>query len=329
MRTTLFFFAMLAGITASAQVTNVAPISANYATKTVSFRVWWNAGSRNDTHLSKVWVWVDYIQINSNNTTSGNTWARATVGTISGGTTIFDGSNRKGFWLEGNASTNYSATLTVQLTNVPNKFNWCAYVSDYPPNAASYSGGTYTLKGTKPFLINAAEVNSNKFSGVINSLTDATGCPGGVGRDVVHNGGTCAPGLTAVGSYCRNLAADGASTNTSCGIEVKTSNSTLVTGCPSGWSIANIAQLECMRANLSAFGIISGSELTSIETFNVGHISMKGYCESGSARYRWMSNPKYHPDLCGASCNKYCVNYHVRYYADCEITSMAPVKCVR
>ncbi|MDR2802543.1 MAG: hypothetical protein LBB31_04920, partial [Prevotellaceae bacterium] len=63
MRTKFFFFAMFASITASAQVTHVEPVGANYATSTVLFRVWWNAGSRDATHLSKVWIWVDYIQV--------------------------------------------------------------------------------------------------------------------------------------------------------------------------------------------------------------------------------------------------------------------------
>jgi uncharacterized protein (TIGR02145 family) len=155
MKKNFFLFAILVGVTANAQVTHVEPVGANYSTKTVSFRVWWNAGSRDATHLSKVWVWVDYIAVNSNNTTSGNTWTRATVGTITGGTTSYDGDNRKGFWLEGNASTNYSATLTVQLTNVPNKFNWCAYISDYPPNVTA-KNGTYTFKGTPPFTLIAS-----------------------------------------------------------------------------------------------------------------------------------------------------------------------------
>ncbi|MDR0694507.1 MAG: hypothetical protein LBF81_04305, partial [Prevotellaceae bacterium] len=184
MRTKIFFFAMLASITASAQVTNVEPVGANYANKTVSFRVWWNAGSRDATHLSKIWVWVDYLTVNNNNTTSGNTWTRATVGTISPATGIsYDGSNRNGFWLEGNASANYSATLTVQLTNVPAKFNWCAYVSDYPPNA-TINNGTYTLKGSPPFKItyngsSYTETFGKSFTlGCIASLTDATGCPG-------------------------------------------------------------------------------------------------------------------------------------------------------
>jgi uncharacterized protein (TIGR02145 family) len=188
MKQFFFFFSMLASITASAQVTNVAPVGANYANKTVSFRVWWNAGSRNATHLAKVWVWVDYIQVNNNNTTSGNTWTRATVGTVSGGVTSYDGSNRKGFWLEGNASTNYSGTLTVQLTNVPDKFNWCAYVSDFPPNV-TINNGTYTFKGTPPFTLIAANGTTTQtvtgktlLTSALNiipaTIRDKTECPG-------------------------------------------------------------------------------------------------------------------------------------------------------
>ena len=185
MRTKIFLFAMLASVTASAQVTHVEPTGANYTNKTVSFRVWWNAGSRDATHLSKVWVWVDYITVNSDNTTSGNTWTRATVGTISGGVTSYDGANRKGFWLEGNASINYSATLTVQLDNVPAKFNWCAYISDYPPNVM-LDEGVYTFKGTTDFLVsNPAKTLTTKTIAKSNltvnsatTFTDATGCPG-------------------------------------------------------------------------------------------------------------------------------------------------------
>jgi uncharacterized protein (TIGR02145 family) len=187
MKKTFFFFAMLASVAASAQVTNVEPIGANYANKTVSFRVWWNAGSRNATHLAKVWVWVDYITVNSNNTTSGNTWTRATVGTVSGGITSYDGTNRKGFWLEGNASTNYSATLTVQLTNVSDKFNWCTYASDYPPNVTA-NNSTYTFKGTPPFTLIAANGTTQTVTGktlATSALTitpttikDKTECPG-------------------------------------------------------------------------------------------------------------------------------------------------------
>jgi hypothetical protein len=186
MKKTFFFFAMFASVAASAQVTHVEPVGANYANQTVSFRVWWNAGSRDATHLSKVWVWVDYIQVNANNTTSGNTWTRATVGSVSGGTTSFDGSNRKGFWLEGNATTNYSATLTVKLTNVPTKFNWCAYVSDYPPNV-TVNNGTYTFKGTPPFTLSNGTVTqtvsgktltASALTVIPTTIRDKTECPG-------------------------------------------------------------------------------------------------------------------------------------------------------
>ncbi|MDR3133065.1 MAG: hypothetical protein LBU42_03455 [Prevotellaceae bacterium] len=187
MKKLFFLFAMLASIAASAQVTNVEPLGANYTDKTVSFRVWWNAGSRDATHLSKVWVWVDYITVNSNNTTSGNSWTRATTETVSGGVTSYDGSHRNGFWLEGNASTNYSATLTVQLTNVPAKFNWCAYVSDYPPNVTA-NNGIYTFHGTPPFTLTAADGATQTVAGTtlttsaltITPITirDKTACPG-------------------------------------------------------------------------------------------------------------------------------------------------------
>jgi hypothetical protein len=97
MKTKFSFLAMLVSVATSAQVTNVEPVGANYAAKTVSFRVWWSNGSRDVTHLSKVWVWVDYIAVNSNNTTSGN-WTRAAVLSASPATSItYDDSNRQGF----------------------------------------------------------------------------------------------------------------------------------------------------------------------------------------------------------------------------------------
>jgi uncharacterized protein (TIGR02145 family) len=188
MRTKIFLFAMLISVAASAQVTNVEPVGANYANSTVSFRVWWNAGSRNTTHLSKVWVWIDYITVNSDNTTSGNSWTRAAVSAASPTASVsYDGSNRKGFWLEGNSGS-YSATVTVQLTNVPAKFNWCAYVSDYPPNVTA-ANGTYTFKGTPPFTLIASNgTTSQTVTGTTlaasaltitpTTIRDKTECPG-------------------------------------------------------------------------------------------------------------------------------------------------------
>ncbi|MDR0693831.1 MAG: hypothetical protein LBF81_00830, partial [Prevotellaceae bacterium] len=189
MRTKIFFlFAMLVNIAANAQVTNVEPVGANYTDKTVSFRVWWNAGSRDATHLSKVWVWVDYIKVNADNTASGNTWTRAAVSAASPTASVsYDGSNRQGFWLQGN-SGNYSATVTVQLNIAETKFNWCAYVSDYPPNATA-ANGTYTFKGTPPFTliasngttqqtVNGTTLATSALTITPTTIKDKTECPG-------------------------------------------------------------------------------------------------------------------------------------------------------
>ncbi|MDR1405953.1 MAG: hypothetical protein LBI89_01960, partial [Prevotellaceae bacterium] len=155
MKKILFLLVMLAGVAANAQVTVVEPVGADYATKTVSFRVRWNAGTRDATHLSKVWVWVDYITVNSNNTTSGNSWTRAAVSAASPTASVsYDGSSRQGFWLQGNAGS-YSATVTVRLNVTAARFNWCAYASDFPPNV-TVTNGTYTFKGTPPFRLIAS-----------------------------------------------------------------------------------------------------------------------------------------------------------------------------
>jgi hypothetical protein len=75
----------------------------------------------------------------------------------------------------------------VQLTNVPAKFNWCAYVSDYPPNVTA-NNGTYTFKGTPPFTLIASNGATQIVTGktlTTSALTitpttirDKTECPG-------------------------------------------------------------------------------------------------------------------------------------------------------
>ncbi|MDR3132838.1 MAG: hypothetical protein LBU42_02295 [Prevotellaceae bacterium] len=187
MKKFFFLLAMLTSVAASAQVTHVEPVGADYTNQTVIFRVWWNAGSRDATHLSKVWVWVDYIEINNNNTTSGNTWTRAAVSAASPTASIsYDGSNRQGFWLQGNSGS-YSATVTVRLNITESNFDWCAYVSDYPPNVTANSG-VYTLRGTPPFTLTASNGAIQPVTGTtltISALTitpvtirDKTACPG-------------------------------------------------------------------------------------------------------------------------------------------------------
>ncbi|MDR2436901.1 MAG: hypothetical protein LBD17_02345, partial [Endomicrobium sp.] len=60
-----------------------------------------------------------------------------------------------GFYLAGNPSGAFNATVTVTLAApADTKFNACVYASDYPPNATQQSGGGYALRGTPPFIIN-------------------------------------------------------------------------------------------------------------------------------------------------------------------------------
>jgi hypothetical protein len=183
MKKLFFFFAMLVGITASAQTgITVMPINADYPNQTVRFSVSWLNSSRTGTHNSKVWVFIDYRTV-MNNVPSGS-WTRALISgtpTATTGTSSLETGNDKGFWLQGTSGSSgtYNATVTVKLSGVPAKFNWCAYVTDYPPNA-TINNGTYTLKGSSPFTINTSITESGKtYSGVcITTLTDATGCPG-------------------------------------------------------------------------------------------------------------------------------------------------------
>ncbi|MDR0581399.1 MAG: hypothetical protein LBG31_00375 [Prevotellaceae bacterium] len=136
-----------------------------------------------DSHRNKVWLFVDFQPVISP-TQKGN-WQPATItGTVQKTAgTVSEQSNR-GFFLEG-TTTNFSATVTVQLSNINDPFNWCAYASDYPPNV-TLDEGTYTFKGTTDFIVSshAQPVTTKtiaRTSLTVNSsstFTDATGCPG-------------------------------------------------------------------------------------------------------------------------------------------------------
>jgi hypothetical protein len=341
MKKIIFLSAMFASIATSAQTLNIKITNIDYSTKMVMCDLSWTA--RDDKHRADVWVFVDYIEISDNTTTGG--WkpaaingATVTTKTIGNATASTVSGNTRGVWIK---SPTYGAAFTgqiaVQLGNIPDKFKACAYASDYPPNAASYNGGTYTLRGTQPFTItgNGTIQNGNKYVGTtITSMTDATGCPGGVGRDIVHNGGTCAPGLTAVGGYCRDLAADGASTNVSCGFEVKLANSTIGAGCPSGWSIARMNQLGCMRGKNTEFGITE-PYYRSDETTGAGHKIQQTYCTNCYAILVWWSYDANDWGWCSTSCG-YCVNGQVQWHGICDGSGIGTVgdipqvvKCIR
>jgi hypothetical protein len=183
MKKLFFLFAMLTSVATTAQTTvQIMPVSATYtSTPTIQFQVSWTAQTATN-HRNKVWVFVDFQPVISS--TQKGAWQPATItGTVQKTAgTISEQSNR-GFFLEG-TTTNFSSTVTVQLSNIgATQFNWCAYGSDYPPNATITAAG-YQLKGAPPFSITynngSSTITDDKtFSlGCINTLTDATGCPG-------------------------------------------------------------------------------------------------------------------------------------------------------
>ncbi|MDR3134282.1 MAG: hypothetical protein LBU42_09760 [Prevotellaceae bacterium] len=251
MKTILFFFAMLISVAANATV-KITPLSTDYSTNKVTFKVeWTNIPSA--PYNNRVWVWIDFCPVTG--TTPANSFSTATVSnpTKTEGNGTVTNATARGFFIE-YAATNAGTTVTATLSNAPNapeKFNWCTYGSDYPPNAISYNNGSYTFKGTKPFIVNDTTVNDDKYAvTTITALTDATGCPGGVGRDEVHNDGNCLPHLTVVGSYCRDLTDDNAIS--ACNIEWKKMGYEVVANysptnhkCPTGWRPAMYDDFKC------------------------------------------------------------------------------------
>jgi hypothetical protein len=202
MKKIIFLFVLLASMTASATVT-VTPLDVNYNTKTVTFSVSWTGSAANN----RVWVWIDFCPVSGVTPQSFST-ATITSPIKTGGNGTITGLNGRGFFIE-HGATNAGTTVTATLSNAPvGKFNWCAYGSDYPPNAKDNSSGGYTLRGTPPFLINGSIVwSANTYSGsVITALTDATGCPGvWCGRDGEAPGllNCCAYGTTNCSGTCK------------------------------------------------------------------------------------------------------------------------------
>jgi uncharacterized protein (TIGR02145 family) len=199
MKTKFFFFAMLVSIVASAQShINIQMIGATYtASPAVQFRISWSSVPTitGQTHNAKIWVWVDFLKVNADNTTAGNTWTRAEITATPAvtssptSTATLESGNNKGFWLNG-VTGSYSATITAALSNIPanTKFNWCAYTSDCPPNV-TLDNGTYTFKGTPPFTLIASNGTTTQIvsgktltASALNitptTIRDKTECPG-------------------------------------------------------------------------------------------------------------------------------------------------------
>ncbi|MDR2361611.1 MAG: hypothetical protein LBD91_02665, partial [Prevotellaceae bacterium] len=156
---------------------------ADYAVSTVTFRIYWDTQPDGDRHRDTVWLFVDYQPIAANG--SLGAWTPATLSSPSvspGAGAIVAGSlNGRGFYLDGAGINVFSSTVTVTLDGLSpgDRFNWCAYVTDYPPNA-TIGAGAYDLHGTPPFVVNGDTLGAGvrTYTGCITALTDLTGCPG-------------------------------------------------------------------------------------------------------------------------------------------------------
>ncbi|MDR0581710.1 MAG: hypothetical protein LBG31_01985 [Prevotellaceae bacterium] len=178
MKKILFLLALLASITASATVT-VTPLSVDYSTQKVTFSVSWTGTAAND----RVWIWIDFCPVTG---TSPGTYAQAVISGAAADAGSIDAAtlNGRGFYVTASPST-----VTATLNNAPaDKFNWCVYGSDAPPNVTA-ANGTYTLYGTPPFILTAAGSTATQTVAATSittsavtitpvTLTDQTGCPG-------------------------------------------------------------------------------------------------------------------------------------------------------
>ncbi len=182
----LLFAVLFAQASYAASCVSVKQVSANYATKQVTFDVVWSTCT--GTHNYKTWVIVDYRTVNANGTKG--VWTRAAISGTSVGTLV---SASKGVWVTGSASKTQRVTFT--LSGMPARYDWCANALDYPPQAIM-SNGTYTLKGTSPFTINGSTTlgaNVKTYTGAcVTSVTDVTNNPEGVGTNPACTAGAMA-----------------------------------------------------------------------------------------------------------------------------------------
>jgi hypothetical protein len=238
------FFLPLWGLGGSAFASvTVTPLSVNYNARTVTFRVEY-AGAANN----RAWVWIDLCPVPD---VTPSAFQRAVISEVSvaGGSWDNTSLNGRGFYVTANGST-----VTATLDNAAGKFNWCAYGSDFPPNAVE-NGSSYTLKGSPPFILTTSsgtvEVNARTYSGsTITALTDATGCPGVL---CSKNGETegllgCCGGTTECNGTCKTT-----------GTCVGTCASCLAISDPS-WPYATVTTTVCYRTQIRITPYVTMSE---------------------------------------------------------------------
>jgi uncharacterized protein (TIGR02145 family) len=141
MKKLYFFFLLLplwglVGIAHASVAVQV--LATNSSNKTVTLRVEY-ANAVND----RVWVWIYLCSMQGMFQPAEISAASAT-------------SNSVLYYTNGFFVTASPATVTATLSNAPDNFSCCAYGSDTPPNMTE-SNGTYTFKGSPPFMLIAAD----------------------------------------------------------------------------------------------------------------------------------------------------------------------------
>jgi hypothetical protein len=185
MKKTFFFLAMLASVATSATVT-VTPLSTDYAAQKVTFKVAWTSAP-SAPYNNRVWIWIDFCPVTGTQPAVAFSPATITNADKAGGNGSITGLNGRGFFIAHDA-TNAGTTVTATLSNAVGKFNWCAYASDYPPNV-TVNNGTYTLHGTPPFTLIAANGTTTQtvtgntlltsdLTIIPTTIKDRTECPG-------------------------------------------------------------------------------------------------------------------------------------------------------
>jgi uncharacterized protein (TIGR02145 family) len=168
----------------SAAVT-VTPLSVDYSTQKVTFKVSWTGTAANN----RVWVWIDFCPVAG--TVPATSFSTATISNPAktGGNGTITNVTARGFFIEYSSATNAGTTVTATLSNATGKFNWCAYGSDYPPNVLANTNSSYTLAGTPPFKLIASNgatsltvpgttIATSALTFTPATITDATGYPG-------------------------------------------------------------------------------------------------------------------------------------------------------
>jgi hypothetical protein len=308
----LFFFAMLASVIMSAQV-SISHMATNYNAKQISFTVSWTVQPYNN----QIWVITDYIKVVGASTV-GN-WSRATVTAVTKNTGVGTAStvtgNNRGFCLNTSGSSGSAdVTATLSLANGVDKFNWCAYALNYPPKATIRAGGGYDLHGTPPFRINGNITESSKILSAgtcIVTLTDATDNP----TFIIP----AAPSITATSpTICYNTAAN---------LTVTVSGGT-TTAMTYTWNIGGNISSTTVTTKTSQI-------LTANTTYTVQALTANGCTSDVSSGTMYILNPEISgqsPNECGCAngltnCGTICLTECCDDCADwttCGFNQIAP-----